>query len=176
VESSDQKKFGGAILGILIFLLCIRLAFIAVYEPRNLSRPLYVLKGLVMAHPPGAAPLAAETAPDWDVVLPAADLAAGKKLSSRCVGCHDLSSTGTNKFAPSLYGIVGRPMGAQPGYDYSSVLSSRGGIWTPSDLFRFLREPQVYLPGTKMSAAGIESARDRINLIAYLRQSSTAPP
>jgi cytochrome c len=168
VQSSDNKKFGAAILGILIFLLCVRLVFVAVYEPRNLSRPRYILEGLVTAHPPGAAPLAAETAPDWNSVLPAADIAAGKKLSSRCVGCHDLSANGTNKFAPSLYGIVGRPMGAQPGYDYSKALSSRGGTWTPGDLFAFLREPQVYLPGTKMSAAGIESAQDRINLIAYL--------
>jgi cytochrome c len=173
VESFDNKKFAGAVLGVLILVLCVRLVFVAVYEPRNLSRPAYILKGLVMAHPPGAAPLPAEPAPDWNSVFRTADIAAGRRLSGRCVGCHDLTSANANKIGPGLYDIVGRPLGARPGFNYSSALSSKGGTWTPSDLFAFLRDPQIYLPGTRMSAAGIDSAQDRINLIAYLRANRT---
>jgi cytochrome c len=173
VESFDNKKFAGAVLGILILLLCVRLVFVAVHEPRNLSRPAYILKGLVMAHPPGAAPLPAEPAPGWNSVLRTADIAAGKALSGRCVGCHDLTSANTNKIGPGLYDIVGRPLAARPGFNYSSALSSKGGSWTPSDLFEFLREPQIYLPGTRMSASGIENPQDRINLIAYLEANRT---
>ena len=42
-------------------------------------------------------------------------------------------------------------------------------------LFKFLKSPGAYIPGTKMSFAGLSKAQDRINLIAFLRTNTDAP-
>jgi cytochrome c len=47
--------------------------------------------------------------------------------------------------------------------------------WTFALLFKYLKSPQSMVPGTKMSFAGLRSAQDRINLLAYLRTLSDAP-
>jgi cytochrome c len=54
-------------------------------------------------------------------------------------------------------------------------MSSDHGPWTFDKLFRFLKEPQSYVPGTKMSFAGLSSSKDRINLIAWLRTQNDSP-
>ena len=40
--------------------------------------------------------------------------------------------------------------------------------WTPENLNGFLENPKGYMPGTKMSFAGLPKVADRANVIAYL--------
>ncbi|HVU20412.1 MAG TPA: hypothetical protein VHE09_06740, partial [Rhizomicrobium sp.] len=40
---------------------------------------------------------------------------------------------------------------------------------------KFIKSPAAYVPGTKMSFAGIRSEQDRINLIAWLRTQADNP-
>jgi cytochrome c len=47
--------------------------------------------------------------------------------------------------------------------------------WTYAALFKYLKSPQGVVPGTKMSFAGLSSASDRINLLAYLRTEADSP-
>jgi cytochrome c len=47
--------------------------------------------------------------------------------------------------------------------------------WTYELLFRYLKSPATMVPGTKMSFAGLRSATDRINLLAYLRTLGDTP-
>ena len=54
-------------------------------------------------------------------------------------------------------------------------MKAKGGTWTYDELFKFLKSPQGYIEGTKMSFAGLRSAEDRINLIAYLRSDADSP-
>ena len=54
-------------------------------------------------------------------------------------------------------------------------MKAKGGNWTFDELFSFLKQPQAYVPGTKMTFAGLRSAQDRIDLIAYLRTQSDSP-
>ena len=54
-------------------------------------------------------------------------------------------------------------------------MKAKGGTWTYDELFKFIKSPGAYVPGTKMSFAGLRSAQDRINLIAFLR-TNTEPP
>ena len=54
-------------------------------------------------------------------------------------------------------------------------MKAKGGNWTYDELFKFLKSPGAYIPGTKMSFAGLRSAEDRINLIAFLRTNADAP-
>jgi cytochrome c len=169
MRSSGGGKIGTAILATLGFLVLVRVTYVAAYEPRNLTRPVYILKGLVMENPPGGAPLPSEPLPDWVAALPAADLAAGQRLSRQCIGCHDLSPSMKTVLGPGLHGVVGRPRASVPGFAYSTAMRAGQAPWTPDALFQFLRNPQLYVSGTKMSFAGLPDRQQRIDLIAYLR-------
>jgi len=54
-------------------------------------------------------------------------------------------------------------------------MKADNGPWTFDKFFRFIKDPQSYVPGTRMSFAGISSAKDRINLLAWLRTQSDSP-
>jgi cytochrome c len=54
-------------------------------------------------------------------------------------------------------------------------MKAKGGTWTYDELFKFLKSPGAYIPGTKMTFAGLRSEKDRINLIAYLRTEADSP-
>jgi cytochrome c len=54
-------------------------------------------------------------------------------------------------------------------------MKGRPGNWTYDELFKFLKSPAIDIPGTKMSFAGIRSAQDRVDLIAYLRTLADSP-
>ncbi len=49
-------------------------------------------------------------------------------------------------------------------------MKAKGGhLWTYDEVFKFIKSPGSYIPGTKMSFAGLRSEKDRIDLIAFLR-------
>ena len=51
------------------------------------------------------------------------------------------------------------------------------GPWSYEALNAFLTKPKTYVPGTKMSFAGVKKEADRANLLAYLKSiSPDAPP
>jgi cytochrome c len=146
------------------------------YEPEKPAQPGYIVEGVVETPAGGgaAAPVE-EQIPDWGTVLPKADVAAGKATSAKCEACHDTSSAKTIKIGPPLYGVVERPRASIAAFDYSGAMKAKGGTWTYDELFKFLKSPQAYIPGTKMSFGGLPRAEDRINLIAFLRTNTDAP-
>ena len=63
--------------------------------------------------------------------------------------------------------------GAVEDFDYSDALQEKAGeglVWMPEELDAFLAKPRDYLPGTKMSFAGIRKEDQRADVIAYLAQ------
>jgi cytochrome c len=133
------------------------------------AKPGYVVQGVVEDASGAAAAPVAEAMPDWGTVLASADVGAGKTISVKCEQCHDTSSAKTIKIGPPLFGVVGRDRASIAGFDYSGAMKGKGGSWTYDELFKFVKEPGAYIPGTKMTFAGISSSKDRINLIAFLR-------
>ncbi|MBV8682379.1 MAG: cytochrome c family protein [Caulobacteraceae bacterium] len=118
-----------------------------------------------------AAPAAAEVPPDWGTVLPKADIAAGQAATAVCQACHNFSPAGTNMIGPGLYGVVGRAPGSHPGFAYSSAMTDfakKEPVWDYEHIYEFIKGPQAYLPGTKMTFAGLKDQQTRINVIAYL--------
>ncbi len=103
----------------------------------------------------------------FDELMASADVGKGAKVFKKCSACHKLED-GVNSTGPSLYGIVGRPVGAADGFGYSAALSGLGGDWTAENLSDFLTKPSSYASGTTMSFAGLKKVGDRVNLIAYL--------
>jgi cytochrome c len=176
MDSFEWNKIIGAILGTAIFIFVVRQVAEVIYEPQHPAKPGYVVEGVSEAAAGGAAAApVADVLPDWGTVLPAADVAAGKTVSSRCEQCHDLAKDGPNKIGPNLYAVVDRARASHAGFDYSGAMKSKGGSWTYDELFKYLKSPQSYVPGTKMSFAGLSREQERINLIAYLRSDADSP-
>jgi cytochrome c len=175
MDSFEWNKVAGAVLGTLIFIFVIRLVAEAVYEPEIPAKPGYAVQGVVETASGAATAPVEEAMPDWGTVLPTADVAAGKTVSVKCEQCHDTSSAKTNKIGPALFGVVDRARASVAGFDYSSAMKAKGGTWTYDELFKFTKSPGAYIPGTKMSFAGLSRAEDRINLIAFLRSNADSP-
>jgi cytochrome c len=177
MDSFEWNKIAGAVLGTLIFIFVIRLVAEKVYEPEIPAKPGFFVQPVVEASSGGGAASAPveEAMPDWGTVLPTADVAAGKTVSVKCEQCHDTSSAKTIKIGPPLYGVVGRARASIAGFDYSAAMKAKGGSWTYDELFKFIKSPGAYIPGTKMSFAGLTSEKDRINLIAFLRTNTDSP-
>jgi len=176
MDSFEWNKIIGAVLGTAIFIFVVRLVAEHIYEAEKPEKPGYVVEGVVeTAAGGGAAAPVEETMPDWGTVLPAADIAAGKALVSKCEQCHDVTKGGPNKIGPNPFAVVDRPRGSHEGFAYSSAMKNKPGNWTYDELFKFIKAPGVDIPGTKMSFAGMRSEKDRVNLIAYLRSEADTP-
>jgi cytochrome c len=176
MDSWEWNKIAGAILGTLILILAIKFISEALFEPEKPAKEAYHVEGVVETASTGgpAAPVE-EAVPDFGTVLPTADATAGKAVSVKCEQCHDLTNAGANRIGPGLWGLVGRPRATHPGFSYSSAMASDHEPWTYEKLFKFLKLPQAFVPGTKMSFAGLRSPQDRINLLAYLRTQEDSP-
>lgn len=100
--------------------------------------------------------------------IPAGHAAHGAVVFHQCQLCHVITA-GQNRVGPSLHGVVGRHSGIVPGYTYSSANKNSGIVWTEDKLFAYLENPRAYVPGTKMSFAGLKNPQDRADVIAYLK-------
>ena len=106
-----------------------------------------------------------------------ADLLNGQRQSALCRSCHTLTDGGPDLAGPNLHGVFGRKAGGKPGYAYSAAVKAAGFTWDAARLDQWLANPKGFLPGTKMTFLGIRDARDRIDLIAYLKvQTGYQPP
>lgn len=178
MQSWDLNKVIGAVLGTILFILAIKMIAIPIiYDYPPPAKPGYIVQGVPEASTSGAQSAAAqeEPIPDWGTVLPTADAKAGEQVAQRCAQCHDWSKGGPDKIGPNLWGVVGRPRASKAGFSYSSAMSANHDPWTFDKLFVYLKSPASMVPGTKMTFAGLRSAQDRINLLAYLRTQSDNP-
>ena len=113
------------------------------------------------------ATLAASTSP----AVGQGDPARGEPLYRPCRACHMIGEGAVNRIGPHLNGLVGRAIGAVPGYEFSDDLTqagAEGAVWNAETLDRFLAGPREYFPGTRMVFRGIRSEEDRADLIAYM--------
>ena len=83
---------------------------------------------------------------------------------------HAIRSIQQHIWTEFFSGVVGRKAGAEAGYNYSEAMKNAGLTWTPEQLFSYLADPKKIVPGNKMPYAGMKSADDRKNLIAFLRE------
>ncbi|HEX3666717.1 MAG TPA: c-type cytochrome [Rhizomicrobium sp.] len=176
MDSFEWNKIFGALLGTLLFIVAVKIGSDFLFLVRPPEKPGYVVAGVPAAdESSGPAQPTEEPLPDFGTVLPKADVAKGKDISTRCEQCHDLSKGGPDKIGPNLWGVVNRPRASRTSFSYSSAMSSSHAPWTYENLFRFWKSPQAVVPGTKMTFAGLPSAQDRIDLLAYMRTLADSP-
>ena len=99
------------------------------------------------------------------------DPAKGEKIfKSLCAVCHALGAHGTG---PMLQDAYGSNPAKKEGFSYSSSLKGLGDkAWNDTNLDKYLKSPADYAPGNAMAFAGIPNAKDRGDVIAYLKKNS----
>lgn len=125
-----------------------------------------------------AAPAKAKEAAIEDIkpLLAKASVDEGQKLFKKCQVCHTAAKGAGNKVGPDLWNVVGRAKASVEDFKYSDPLKGKGGEWTYDDLDHFIANPKDYVPGTKMTFAGMKKVDERADVIAYLRTLNDSPP
>lgn len=86
---------------------------------------------------------------------------------SPCAHCHEIGPGARAVTGPPLTGVIGRRAGSVPDYPYSAALRGSGLVWDTATLARFIANPQVVAPGTRMTFGGV--AQDDIAaLVSYI--------
>ena len=60
-------------------------------------------------------------------------------------------------------------------FNFSNALKGKPGAWSYEELNAWLQKPAAFAPGTRMAFAGINSEKQRADVIAYLRSLSQSP-
>lgn len=89
-------------------------------------------------------------------------------FDSYCGECHSVSPRGINKKGPTLYKVLGRRAGVQPGFKYSAQMAASGIVWTPDRVNAYLANPRAVVPQGIMKFKGLPKSQDRADIIAYL--------
>ena len=112
---------------------------------------------------PGPAPPVVAAAPD--------DGSRGAELFRKCAACHTVTADGGHRAGPTLHRLFGRTAGSRADYPYSAALEASDLVWTEHTVARLFEVgPEVMVPGSKMPLQRLPDARDRADLVAYLKR------
>lgn len=112
----------------------------------------------------------AEEKMDVAALMAAANADNGAAVFKKCGACHSTEKGAGNKVGPNLNGVVGAAKGHVGDYAYSAALKGKGGNWSEEDLFQFLHKPGAFIPGTKMTFAGLSKPTEIADVVAYLKK------
>src|SRR5438132_5949259 len=110
---------------------------------------------------------------------PKGDPTRGQRVFGACAACHSLEPD-RNMTGPSLAGLWNRKAGDVASFPrYSPALKSSGVVWDERTLDAWINDPQHVVAGNTMTFPGIKDARQRADLLAFLKdatQPGQAPP
>ena len=98
----------------------------------------------------------------------AGDPALGEEVFKKCKTCHSIiAPDGTEiqkggRTGPNLYGIIGRPVAADPDFGYGAsiaALGASGAVWDAASLATYVTDPAAYLK----SALGDDGAKSKMS-------------
>ena len=177
MDSFTFNKVAGAVLASLLLMASLRTG-IEIFYPKgtaNLSKGTIKVTSAPVEEQAAATAPAEKQDPPVESLLASANPSAGETAMKACAVCHSWTKGGGNKIGPNLYGVVGRDIGKEPGFSYSSAVASKGGKWTFDDLYQWIKNPKAFIPGDKMAFAGVKDPQERANIIAYLDKQSDNP-
>lgn len=161
------NKILGLVLGSALFLQVLHMI------DENFTPPRIVAKSAPEpAKPTGEAAAGGQS---FEKLLASASVKRGGQTAKECELCHNLGKGQGSKIGPDLYGVVGRKVASEPGFNYSAALKAKVSTWTFDALNVWLTNPRADVPGTLMTFAGIDSEKQRADVIAYLNSNSDNP-
>lgn len=94
-------------------------------------------------------------------------------FNDHCRECHSFLKN-DNRLGPSLYGVVGRKAGTEPGYAYTQSMKDSGVTWDEATLDKWIADPGAVVPGNGMSPpySGVADPEVRQRIIAFLKSIS----
>lgn len=96
----------------------------------------------------------------------------GRRVFGACAACHSLQP-GENMTGPSLADLWGRKSGSLANFSrFSDALKSAGIVWNDKTLDDWITDPQHVVPGNQMTFDGIKDARQRADLLSFLKEAT----
>ncbi|KAK7538569.1 cytochrome c-like domain-containing protein [Phyllosticta citribraziliensis] len=109
---------------------------------------------------------------------PPGDAIRGATLfAAACAHCHNVQRGQPHKFGPTLDAAYGARAGRIPGSRPSEAMrrvGDGGVVWGRDTLFAYLADCRGYVPGSKKPFKGVESERDRIDIVAFLQEKASS--
>lgn len=173
MSNLELNKIAASILIAALVAMIVGIVANILYKPKlNLAHRGYKIEVPEhSAESSGGAAQSQDQGPDIEALMAKATAEAGQNLAKKCISCHSFEKNGAHKVGPNLASIVNNDIASKTGFSYSKAMSSKGGKWDRESLFAFLHKPGKFIPGTKMSFAGLSKFEDIANIIAYLEAS-----
>jgi cytochrome c len=114
---------------------------------------------------------------DLPALLAKADVAKGETTAAICKACHAFEAGAPSPIGPNLHNVVGRKIASVEGFNYSPALKAKAGeVWSYENLNHWITNPQAFASGTTMAFPGLPDARQRADVIMFLRSKTENPP
>ena len=108
----------------------------------------------------------------WRAMAEPSNAARGERLYRACIACHSLEPN-RNMTGPSLAEVWNRKSGSLASFPrYSPALKSAGIIWNDDTLDEWIKDPQHFIPGNTMTFPGMKDARERADLLTFLKEAT----
>ena len=112
------------------------------------------------------------TALSYPATAEPGNTANGERLYRACIACHSLEPN-RNMTGPSLAEIWNRKSGSLASFPrYSPKLKSASIVWNDDTLEEWIKDPQHFIPGNTMTFPGMKDARQRADLLAFLKEAT----
>ncbi len=80
------------------------------------------------------------------------DPAAGEKVFNKCKACHQVGADAKNRVGPTLNGIIGAPIAANPEFKYSDAFTAKaaeGFTWSEENIAGYIADPRASSRATR---------------------------
>jgi cytochrome c2 len=163
-----------AVLGALLLIFGTRTLINIAFEEHEPEKPGIEVAGTKESEKAGAEEPAG---PDLGTLLASGDAKAGETAAAACKVCHSFDAGAPSPIGPPLHNVVGRKIASVEGFNYSPALKGKSGeTWTYEHLNNWITNPQSFAQGTTMAFPGIPDAKQRANVIVFLRSKTENPP
>jgi cytochrome c len=168
----ELNKIAAAILLASLIAMVVGIVSNILYKPKlDLAQRGYQVE---VTETTGASGPSIEEAPvDIKALMAKANAENGAVIVKKCVSCHSFDKGGANKVGPNLWAVAGGAKKHKQDFAYSKAFEALSGTWDDDSLFHYLHKPSKYVPGTKMSFAGLSKPEEIADVIAYLKEKAS---
>jgi cytochrome c len=177
MDSFELNKIAGGLLAAALFMMVVGKVAHGLVEVEPPQKPVFAaVEPATGGGNVASAPADAKVEPVGPMLAQADAKAGEAAFTKRCGTCHVAAKDGANKTGPDLWNVVGRARAAHAGFTYSSAMQAKGGNWDYETINEFIANPQGFVKGTKMALAPLRNAKERADIISFLRTRNDNPP